>query len=89
MPARRAESNVKPNVAVALRYGKSVGAGVGGPAGRDAGSVPLVVDAWVVILTVNPQHVAMHTEACQVVVWPLLVTHPRLEAAATNHESVR
>ena len=46
-------------------------------------------DACVIVPTVNPESVTPHAEAFQAVVWHLLVSHPKLKAAATKWESVR
>jgi D-sedoheptulose 7-phosphate isomerase len=84
-----AEKNVSPNLVAALQYAKGVGARVAGVVGRDGGYTAKVADVCVIIPTVNPDHVTPHTEALQAVVWHLLVTDPRLKAAATKWESVR
>jgi len=84
-----AEKNVSPNLVAALKYAKGLGARVAGVVGRDGGYTAVVADACVIIPTVNPDHVTPHTEAFQAVVWHLLVTDPRLKAAATKWESVR
>ncbi len=83
------EKNVSPNLVVALQYAKEVGAKVLGVVGRDGGYTAQVADACVIIPTVNPENVTPHSEAFQAVVWHLLVTHPKLKAAATKWESVR
>jgi D-sedoheptulose 7-phosphate isomerase len=36
---------------------------------------------------VNPEHITPHTEAFQMVVHHLIITHPRLKAAPTTWES--
>ena len=51
-----------------------MGARVAGVVGRDGGYTARVADAYVIIPTVNPDHVTPHTEAFQAVVWHLLVT---------------
>ena len=84
-----AEKNVSPNLVAALQYAKGVGARVAGVVGRDGGFTAKVADVCVIIPTVNPDHVTPHTEAFQALVWHLLVTDPRLKAAATKWESVR
>jgi D-sedoheptulose 7-phosphate isomerase len=84
-----AEKNVSPNLVAALQYAKGVGARVAGVVGRDGGYTAKVADACVIIPTVNPDHVTPHTEAFQAVIWHLLVSDPRLKAAATKWESVR
>ncbi len=82
------EKNVSPNLVLALQYAKKVGAKVIGIVGRDGGYTAQVADACVIIPTVNPKHTTPHAEAFQAVVWHLLVSHPRLQAAATKWESV-
>jgi D-sedoheptulose 7-phosphate isomerase len=81
------ERNVSPNLVLALRFAKEVGAQVVGVVGRDGGYTARVADACVVIPTVNPGTVTPHTEAFQAVIWHLLVSHPALKAAQTKWES--
>jgi D-sedoheptulose 7-phosphate isomerase len=81
------EQNVSPNLVLALRYAKQLGAQVVGVVGRDGGYTAQVADACVVIPTVNPDNVTPHAEAFQAVVWHLLVSHPALKAAQTKWES--
>jgi D-sedoheptulose 7-phosphate isomerase len=83
------EKNVSPNLVAALEYARSVGAAIAGIVGRDGGYTATVADACVVIPTVNADHVTPHAEAFQAVVWHLMVSHPRLKAAATKWESVK
>lgn len=81
------EKNVSPNLVVALRYAKEVGASVVGVVGRDGGYTARVADACVIVPTVNPETVTPHSEAFQAVVWHLLVSHPSLKSAQTKWES--
>ena len=81
------EQNVSPNLVLALRFAKEVGAQVVGIVGRDGGYTAQVADACVVIPTVNPDTVTPHTEAFQAVIWHLLVSHPALKLAQTKWES--
>lgn len=81
------ERNVSPNLVLALRFAKEVGAQVVGIVGRDGGYTARVADACVVIPTVNPDTVTPHTEAFQAVIWHLLVSHPALKAVQTKWES--
>lgn len=83
------ERNVSPNLVRALEYAKQVGAKVCGIVGRTGGYTAKVADACVIVPVVNPENVTPHSEAFQAVVWHLLVSHPRLKAAATKWESVR
>ena len=81
------ERNVSPNLVLALRFAKQVGAQVIGIVGRDGGYTAQVADACVIVPTVNPDNVTPHTEAFQAVVWHLLVSHPALKVAQTKWES--
>ena len=81
------ERNVSPNLVLALRYAKEVGAGIVGVVGRDGGFTATVADACVIIPTVNSANVTPHTEAFQAVIWHLLVSHPELKLVETKWES--
>ncbi len=82
------EENISPNIVEALKYAKEVGAKVIGIVGRDGGYTAKVADALVLIPVVNAAHVTPHTEAFQVLVWHLLVSHPDVKVDATKWESV-
>ena len=84
-----AERNISTNIVRALEHARAVGASVGGIVGRPSGFTAKVADACVLVPTVNPDTVTPHTEAYQAVLWHLLVSHPRLQVAATKWESVR
>jgi D-sedoheptulose 7-phosphate isomerase len=81
------ERNVSPNLVVALRFAKSVGARIISVVGRDGGYAAKVSDACILIPTVNPAHVTPHTEAFQAIVWHLLVSHPVVKVEETKWES--
>jgi D-sedoheptulose 7-phosphate isomerase len=83
------EKNVSPNLVVALQLAKQVGAKILGVIGRDGGFTAKVADATVIIPTVDADHVTPHTEAIQMVIEHLLVSHPRLKAAQTKWESTK
>jgi D-sedoheptulose 7-phosphate isomerase len=83
------EKNVSPNLVSALRYAKEAGCRVIGVVGRDGGFTAQVADCCILIPTASPENVTPHTEAFQVVVWHLLVSHPRLKASPTKWEMVR
>lgn len=83
------EKNISPNLVSALQYAKQMGSRVIGVVGRDGGFTAKVADCCIIIATVNPEHVTPHTEALQVLVWHLLVSHPRLKSSATKWESVQ
>jgi D-sedoheptulose 7-phosphate isomerase len=82
------ELNVSPNLVLALRFAKEVGAQIVGVVGRDGGYTARVADACVVIPTVNPDTITPHAEAFQAIVWHLLVSHPAVKAAQTKWESM-
>jgi D-sedoheptulose 7-phosphate isomerase len=79
--------NISPNLVRALEYARSVGASIVGIVGRDGGYTAKVADACVLVPVVNPEHITPHTEAFQMVVHHLIITHPRLKAAPTTWES--
>jgi D-sedoheptulose 7-phosphate isomerase len=83
-----AERNVSTNLVRAIEHAKAVGARVCGIVGRTGGFTAKMADACVVVPTVNPATVTPHTEAFQAVVWHLLVSHPRLQAAPAKWESL-
>ncbi|MBV9083267.1 MAG: SIS domain-containing protein [Acidobacteriaceae bacterium] len=82
------EQQVSPNLVYALRYARSVGAGIAGIVGRDGGYTAKVADACVIVPTVNPAHITPHAEAFQAVLWHLLVSHPSLKTSQTRWESI-
>jgi D-sedoheptulose 7-phosphate isomerase len=83
------ERNISPNLVRALEFSKSTGARICGVVGRDGGYTARVADACILVPTVNNATVTPHAEAFQAVVWHLLVSHPKLQAAAMKWESVK
>jgi D-sedoheptulose 7-phosphate isomerase len=83
------EKNVSPNLVTALQYAKLVGAKVVGVVGRDGGYTAQAADVCIIIPTVNPVHVTPHTEAFQLLISHLLVSHPLLKINQTRWESVK
>lgn len=83
-----AARNVSPNLVAALDYGRLVGAKIIGVVGRDGGYTAQVADLCLIIPTVNQQTITPHTEALQMVVSHLLVSHPTLQLAPTKWESL-
>ena len=83
------EKNVSANLVRALEYARSLGAAIVGVVGRDGGFTATVADACVIVPTVNPDAVTLHTEAFQAVVWHLLVSHPALQTVRAKWESTR
>jgi D-sedoheptulose 7-phosphate isomerase len=81
------DRNVSPNLVVALKFAKQVGARVIGLVGRDGGYTAKVADACVIVPTVNPGSVTPHAEAFQAVLWHLFVSHPDLKVNPTKWES--
>ena len=82
------EKNISPNLVSALRYAKESGCRVMGVVGRDGGFTAQVADCCIIIPTINPDHVTPHTEAFQVLVWHLLISHSMLKVSPTKWESV-
>jgi D-sedoheptulose 7-phosphate isomerase len=82
------DKNVSVNLVRAVELARSVGAKVFGIVGRDGGYTKQEADACVVVPTVAPERVTPHTEGFAAVVWHLLVSHPKLQRAATKWESV-
>src|SRR5579864_6771376 len=83
------EKNVSVNLVRSLELAREVGAKVFGVVGRNGGYTKQVADACVVIPTVAADRVTPHTEGFAAVVWHLLVSHPKLQRAATKWESVK
>jgi len=84
-----AQRNVSPNLVEALKLAKTVGAAVLGIVGRDGGYTRQVADASVLVPTVQPSRITPHTESFHAVVCHLLVSHPKLQKAATKWESTK
>src|SRR4051794_11792972 len=80
------EKNISPNLVLALKHAKSVGATIMGIVGRDGGYTAKVGDAVVIVPTVNAESITPHTEAFQAVIWHLLVSHPALKTKQTKWE---
>ncbi len=83
------ERNVSPNLVAALDQAKQVGATILAIVGRDGGHAARVADAAIVIPQVDASKVTAHTEAFQVVMLHLLVSHPDLQVAEARWESLR
>lgn len=80
--------NVSPNLVAALDYGRHIGAKIIGVVGRDGGYTAQMADLCLIVPTVNQRTVTPHTEALQMVVSHLLVSHPTLQLAPTKWESL-
>jgi len=83
------EKNVSVNLVRALELAKERGAMVFGVVGRDGGYTKQVAEACVLVPVVHNDRVTPHTEGFAAVVWHLLVSHPRLQKAATKWESTK
>jgi D-sedoheptulose 7-phosphate isomerase len=78
------EKNVSPNLIQAIDLAKQVGAKVTGIVGRDGGYTAQHADICLIVPTVNPETVTPHSESFQVVVWHLMVSHPKLKSNPTK-----
>lgn len=83
------ERNISPNLVVALRYAKEVGARVLGIVGRREGFTAQTADVCVVVPAVSPERLTPHAETVQALVWHLMVSHPALRSATPKWESAR
>ena len=83
------EKNVSVNLVRALELAKERGAKVFGIVGRDGGYTKQVADACVLVPVVHKDRITPHTEGFAAVVWHLLVSHPKLQMAATKWESTK
>lgn len=81
-------NNISPNLVTALDYGKKQGSKIVGIVGRDGGYTAMLADAFVLIPTVNAEHITPHAEAFQAIIWHLMVAHPKLKAITTKWESM-
>ena len=81
------EKNISPNLVLALKYAKSIGAKIVGVVGRDGGYTAQVADACLIVPIVNLDNITPHSEAFQAVIWHLLVSHPKIKANQTKWES--
>ena len=82
------DRNVSMNLVRAMDYAREVGAKITGIVGRDGGYTAKVADVAVVVPTITPETVTAHSESFQAVVWHLLVSDPRLQAAPMKWESL-
>ncbi len=83
------EKNVSVNLVRSLELAREVGAKIFGIVGRDGGFTKQTATACVLIPTVSADRTTPHTEGFAAVVWHLLVSHPKLQRAATKWESVK
>lgn len=78
------EKEVSVNLCHGIDFAKSRGALVLGIVGRDDGYTQEHSDACLVIPNINSNHITPHSEAFQVILWHLFVTHPKLKVNQTK-----
>jgi len=83
------EKNVSVNLVRAIDLAKERGAKIFGVVGRDGGHTKRNADACVLVPVVADARITPHTEGFAAVVWHLLVSHPKLQIAATKWESTK
>lgn len=82
------EHGVSMNLVRAMEYARSVGARICGVVGRDGGYTAKVADACVIVPTIRPETVTVHSESFQAVIWHLFVSHPSLQVSPMKWESL-
>ncbi|MFA7158527.1 MAG: SIS domain-containing protein [Kiritimatiellia bacterium] len=78
--------NISPNLVRALQYAKARKAVILGIVGRDGGYTAKVAAARAIIPVVNKDRITPHTESFHALVAHLIISHPRLQSAATKWE---
>lgn len=78
------EKNVSPNIVKAISLAKSVKSKIVGVVGRDGGYTKSNADACILIPTENPKHVTPMTESFHVLMWHLIITHPKIAVNKTK-----
>jgi D-sedoheptulose 7-phosphate isomerase len=81
------EKSISPNLVSAIQLAQQLGTPVIGVVGRDGGYTAKAAAACIVVPTVNAETVTPHTESFQVLLWHLMVSHPRLKTRQTKWES--
>lgn len=79
--------NISPNLVAALALAQARSARIAGIVGRDGGATRKLAHACVVVPGSSPERVTAHTEAFQMVLSHLLVTHPALQTTAMRWEA--
>ena len=83
------EKNISSNLVLALEFAHKIGAKIAGIVGRDGGYTAQIADACVIVPTVNPNTITVHTESFQALIWHLLVSHPDVQVEEMKWESTR
>ena len=82
------ERNVSPNIVRGLDEAKSRGLSIFGIVGRDGGYTKKIGDEVVVVPTLDPAFITVHTESFQAAVWHCLVCHPKLMLSQGKWENI-
>lgn len=82
------EKNISVNIVDALKYAKEARARIFGIVGRDGGYTARVADACIIVPIISSDTVTAHTESFQVVIWHLIVSHPKMKIEEMKWESV-
>ena len=82
-----AERNISRNLVRAMELGRELGCVIAGVVGRDGGFTATVADICILVPSVNPERITVHTEAFQAVVWHLLVCDPRVATSGMKWET--
>lgn len=83
------EKNVSVNLVQSLMLAQEVGAKIIGVVGRDGGYTAESADACVVVPIVNNDTITPHTEAMQVVIWHMMISHPKLLTGEMKWENIK
>lgn len=82
-------AKISMNLVNAIKLAKTVGARVAGIVGRDGGATRSMGDAVIVVPDVHNSFTTPLTEGFQALLWHLVVSHPKLQAAPAKWESVQ
>ena len=80
------ERNISPNLIAAVDYAREQNSKIVGILGRNGGYTAKHADAYVLIPTVNVDHITPHAEAFQAVIWHLMIMHPQLKRMTPKWE---
>jgi histidinol-phosphate phosphatase family protein len=69
--------SLSPNIVDALKYTQNVGATIIGIVSKDGGYTAKVADCCIIIPTIDTDTITPHAEEFQVILWHLIVNHPR------------
>jgi D-sedoheptulose 7-phosphate isomerase len=83
------EKDISSNLVWAIDYAKKVKAKILGIVGQDGGYTARMADACVSIPSLDAKTITPHTEACQALLWHLIISHPSIKAREMKWESVK